>query len=96
MLIPMEGETGRDSDRIVISFFTVNVAICTWFAMLAVDTIVTYRRFASAVLRRLTFPKQRHQVSGFLWTVRAPSRPLRRHPHPSSAATRNRGHFAPT
>jgi uncharacterized membrane protein len=30
---------------IVISFFSVSVAIWTWFVMLAVDTVVTHRRF---------------------------------------------------
>ncbi len=30
---------------IVISFFSVSVAIWTWFVMLAVDTVVIYRRF---------------------------------------------------
>ena len=30
---------------IVISFFSVSVAIWTWFVILAVDTVVTHRRF---------------------------------------------------
>jgi hypothetical protein len=29
MLRPIEDETGRDRDRIVISFFSVSVAICS-------------------------------------------------------------------
>jgi hypothetical protein len=30
---------------IVISFFSVSVAICMWFVMLAVDAVVTHSRF---------------------------------------------------